>query len=102
MGGDEAIFVPSDDLIARVTAQTCRQSGLSVVYTELLDFDGAEIYFADAPKLIGKSYREALMRFESSAVIGLLRQNGDVLINPAMDTKLEPMAKRISTMTKSA
>ncbi len=87
VGGDEAIFVPSDDLIARVTAQTCRQSGLSVVYTELLDFDGAEIYFADAPKLIGKSYREALMRFESSAVIGLLRQNGDVLINPAMDTQ---------------
>ena len=87
VGGDEAIFVPSDDLIARVTAQTCRQSGLSVVYTELLDFDGAEIYFADAAKLIGKSYREALMRFEHSAVIGLLRKNGGVLINPPMDTQ---------------
>jgi len=87
VGGDEAIFVPSDDLIARVTAQTCRQSGLSVVYTELLDFDGAEIYFADAVKLAGKSYREALMRFEHSALIGLLRKSGDVLINPPMDTQ---------------
>ena len=87
VGGDEAIFVPSDDLIARVTAQTCRQSGLSVVYTELLDFDGAEIYFSDVPKLNGKSYREALMRFESSAVIGLVRKSGDVLINPPMDTQ---------------
>ena len=87
VGGDEAIFVPSDDLIARVTAQTCRQSGLSVVYTELLDFDGAKIYFADAVKLVGKSYREALMRFEHSALIGLLRKSGDVLINPPMDTQ---------------
>ena len=45
VGGKEAIYVQGEDLIARVTAQTCRQSGLSVVYTELLDFDGAEIYF---------------------------------------------------------
>ena len=87
VGGDEAIYVPSDDLIARVTAQTCRQSGLSVVYTELLDFDGAEIYFADVPKLTGKTYREALMRFEHSAAIGLLRKTGEVLINPPMDTQ---------------
>ena len=86
VGGEEAIYVPSDDLIARVTAQTCRQSGLSVVYTELLDFDGAEIYFADAVKLVGKSYREALMRFEHSALIGLMRKNGEVVINPPMDT----------------
>jgi hypothetical protein len=41
VGGNEAIFIQGEDLIARVTAQTCRQSGLSVVYTELLDFDGA-------------------------------------------------------------
>ena len=36
MGGKEAIYVQGEDLIARVTAQTCRQSGLSVVYTALL------------------------------------------------------------------
>ena len=49
VGGKEAIYVQGEDLIARVTAQTCRQSGLSVVYTELLDFDGAEIYFKAEP-----------------------------------------------------
>jgi ion channel POLLUX/CASTOR len=86
VGGDEAIFVPSDDLIARVTAQTCRQSGLSVVYTELLDFDGAEIYFKAIPSLVGKTYRETLMRFETSTVIGLVRASGEVLINPPMTT----------------
>ena len=40
-GSFKGLYVQGEDLIARVTAQTCRQSGLSVVYTELLDFDGA-------------------------------------------------------------
>lgn len=86
VGGSEAVFVQGDDLIARVTAQTCRQSGLSVVYTELLDFDSAEIYFADAKALIGQSYRYALSAYEDSAIIGLKHANGQVLINPPMTT----------------
>jgi hypothetical protein len=36
VGNDETVFVLSSDLISRITAQTCRQSGLSVVYSELL------------------------------------------------------------------
>ena len=59
------------DLIARITVQTCRQSGLSVVYTELLDFGGDEIYFHEEPALVGKTFGEALLAYEDSAVIGL-------------------------------
>jgi len=89
VGGDEAIFIQGEDLIARVTAQTCRQSGLSVVYTELLDFDGAEIYFESVPALAGKTYRDALGSFEESALIGLMRGDGSVLVNPPMGTRLK-------------
>lgn len=90
VGGSEAIYVRGEELIARVTAQTCRQSGLSVVYTELLDFDGAEIYIKPEPALAGRSYREAISAYVESAVIGIMRGNGDVLVNPPMDTRLEP------------
>ncbi len=86
VGGSEAIYVQGEDLIARVTAQTCRQSGLSVVYTELLDFDGAEIYFKAEPALAGRTYREVISAYEDSTVMGLMRANGDVLLNPPMDT----------------
>ena len=86
VGGKEAIYVQGEDLIARVTAQTCRQSGLSVVYTELLDFDGAEIYFKDEPALAGRTYRELISAYEDSTVMGLMRASGEVLINPPMDT----------------
>jgi voltage-gated potassium channel Kch len=86
VGGKEAIYVQGEDLIARVTAQTCRQSGLSVVYTELLDFDGAEIYFKDEPALAGRTYREVIAAYEDSTVMGIMRGDGAVLINPPMDT----------------
>jgi len=88
VGGDETVFIQGSDLIARVTAQTCRQSGLSVVYTELLDFDGAEIYFTPAGGLAGRSYREVISSFEDSAVIGLMRADGEAHINPDMGMRL--------------
>lgn len=89
VGNNEAALILSSDLIARVTAQTCRQSGLSVVYTELMDFDGAEIYFNTEPKLVGKTYREAISAYEDSAVMGLMRNDNTVMINPPMDTVIE-------------
>lgn len=85
VGRDETIFVLSSDLISRITAQTCRQSGLSVVYSDLLEFDGDEIYFQSEPKLIGKTYRESLFMYETSAVLGVFTKEETVLINPPMD-----------------
>jgi voltage-gated potassium channel Kch len=86
VGGREAIYVQGEDLIARVTAQTCRQSGLSVVYTELLDFDGAEIYFKYEPGLAGRTYREVISAYEDSTVMGIMAASGTALINPPMET----------------
>ncbi|CAN5898861.1 lipoprotein [soil metagenome] len=85
VGGDEASLVLSSDLIARVTAQTCRQSGLSIVYTELMDFDGAEIYFNEEAGLAGKTYRQVISLYEESTVMGLMQPDGKILLNPAMD-----------------
>jgi ion channel POLLUX/CASTOR len=88
VGGDEVLFVRGEDLIARLTAQTCRQSGLSTVYTELLDFDGAEIYLREEAALVGRSYRDALSAYDHSSVMGVLRVDGRVLINPPMATRI--------------
>ncbi len=77
------------DLIARVVAQTSRQSGLSTVYTELLNFSGDEIYFTDMPaSLVGKTYNACLLAFEDSSVMGLKRADGMILLNPPAQTDL--------------
>lgn len=77
------------DLIARVVAQTSRQSGLSIVYTELMNFGGDEIYFKQEPNLSGKTYGDALLAFETSTVLGIRKADGSVMVNPPMDTRIE-------------
>jgi len=86
VGGDEVQLIPASDLIARISAQTCRQSGLSLVYAELLDFSGDEIYFKLEPSLVDKSYGEMLHAYDTSAVIGIRRREGCILLNPPQDT----------------
>ncbi len=88
VGRHEADWVLASDLISRMTVQTCRQSGLSVVYTELLDFDGDEIYFTEQPGLIGKSYFESQLAFADSTVMGMVK-GGKVQLNPAPETGYE-------------
>jgi ion channel POLLUX/CASTOR len=89
VGGDEAQLILAGDLIARIVAQTCRQPGLSIVYTELLDFAGDEIYFAAVPELVGMRFADALLAFEDSTVVGLRPSGGGPVLNPPMDTRID-------------
>jgi voltage-gated potassium channel Kch len=82
VGGGEAQLVLADDLISRIVVHSSRQPGLSAVYTELLDFDGSEIYTTAEPKLEGKSLAEAAMSYETSTIIGLVSPEGQVELNP--------------------
>lgn len=86
---DRVQAVLTGDLIARVVAQTSRQSGLSVVYTELMNFGGDEIYFKHEPSLEGRTFGEALLAFEDSALMGIRNPDGKILLSPAMNTKIE-------------
>jgi voltage-gated potassium channel Kch len=89
VGRHEAEWVLASDVISRITVQSCRQSGLSAVYTELLDFEGDELYFTEAPALHGSTYFETQLAFPKAAVVGMVR-NGDVLVNPSGDTRFAP------------
>ncbi|MFJ2594249.1 CASTOR/POLLUX-related putative ion channel [Streptomyces erythrochromogenes] len=72
----------ADEIIARLLVQTARQPGLSLVYQDLLDFDGDEFYTAAAQGLAGCSFGEALLAFTTSSVVGLLHADGRVVLNP--------------------
>lgn len=88
VGRDQVELVVSSDVIARIAVQTCRQSGLSMIYTELLDFGGDEIYFHTHGALAGKTFGESLDAFEDGAVIGLRGADGVARLLPPMDTRL--------------
>jgi Trk K+ transport system NAD-binding subunit len=86
VGGDDTVIVDKSETISRLIVQTARQSGLSIAYTELLDFDGDEIYFRPADGLAGRTFGDALHAFEECSVIGLQEPDGQVLLNPPPDT----------------
>lgn len=95
VGKDELEIVQSLDIISKITAQTCRQSGLSQVYMELLVYEGDELYFQEQPELHGKTYKEMLFAYEDSSLFGIKTNTGKTLINPPMDTVFEPGGKVI-------
>mgnify|MGYP001394176664 FL=1 len=84
IGGEETKVLFFGDMLARVGAQSCLQSGLANVYLDLVNFDGDEIYFHKEDSLVGKTYEEAILCYETSSIIGIERE-GDVLINPKLE-----------------
>jgi voltage-gated potassium channel Kch len=95
VGGDEVQLVLADELIARIMVHSSRQSGLSAVYSELLDFDGCEIYTIEQKPIEGTSFGDALMAYDTSTLIGLTDPTGKVFLNPPMETQIAPGMKAI-------
>ncbi|GAB2817580.1 lipoprotein [Actinoallomurus bryophytorum] len=88
-GGSAAHVIDADDIGVRLVVQSHRQSGLSTVCTDLLDFSGNEFYLRSEPSLTGKTFGDALDAYELGISIGLRRTGGTVLVNPPMDTVIE-------------
>ncbi|MFD3761535.1 NAD-binding lipoprotein [Streptomyces sp. NPDC058622] len=88
-----------DDIVARLLVQTARQPGLSLVYSELLDFEGDEFYPVAAAGLVGRTFGEALLSFATSSAVGLLHDDGSVTLNPDPWAVLGP-ADRIIVISR--
>jgi len=81
--GPSLITVTPMDVIARISAQVSRASGLGAIYQELLDFDGDEMYSAPVGDAwIGRSFGQLLMGASRATVIGLRRADGSVELSP--------------------
>lgn len=95
IGGDELQLVLADDLIARIIVHSNRQSGLSAVYSELLDFDGSEIYTRPVGTLAGQTFAEASFAYQASTLIGFRDPHGALVINPRDNPVLEEGSRLI-------
>lgn len=93
--GSQLVTICSDDIVAELTAQACRQRGLAGVFREMLDFDGDEVYFAEFPELTGAPYRAAQLAFDNCSVMGIVHANDRVELNPSPDRPMRPGEKLI-------
>jgi ion channel POLLUX/CASTOR len=90
LAGGDAVVIDADDISARLLVQTARQSKLSVVYQDLLDFGGDEIYIVPEPGLAGHKFGDALFAYRRCCPLGLLHSNGSTTLNPPMQTVIRP------------
>lgn len=88
VSSSEVKWILTSDVMSRIMVQTSRQSGLSQIFLDLLDFDGDEIYFTTQPQLVGKTYLAAQHEFSNSTLIGVMRA-GEVHLNPARTMKIK-------------
>jgi len=81
--GDRLIVVTPTRVVARITAQVSRASGLGAIYQELLDFDGDEMYATAVPAaMVGRSFGELVLASSRGTILGLRTADGKVLVNP--------------------
>ncbi|WP_067522841.1 CASTOR/POLLUX-related putative ion channel [Nocardia uniformis] len=82
----DTLVIDAEDITVRIVVQSHRQSGLSTVCTDLLDFAGNGIYLRAEPTLAGCTYGDALSAYDLGCPLGLRRSDGTVSVNPPMDT----------------
>jgi voltage-gated potassium channel Kch len=90
LAGGDAVVIDADDIGARLVVQTARQSGLSAVYQDLLDFAGNEFYIVAEPRLTGGTFGDALLAYDTCCLVGLLSADGATVLNPPMQTPIGP------------
>lgn len=86
---DEITTIDTNDILGKILVQTSRASGLAIVYSELLSFDGCEIYFYNTDWKNGQFWKFQYY-FPDGVPIGIRNKNGNVIINPPGNTILRP------------
>lgn len=84
---DNVVTVNTSDILAKLLVQTSRSIGLSVVYNEILSFDGCELYFYDddADKWAGEKFGEIAFHFPDGVPLGIRNADGEIVMNPSVD-----------------
>ena len=77
-----------ENTVSKIMTHTCRQNGLSTVFTELFNFAGYELYIARREKnkvlydkMTGKSIRQINRCLPDSIAVGIITEDGSVLID---------------------
>ena len=80
-------------VLSRMIAQLAlSRNGLSVVYGDMVGFDGNEFYFYKPKKGWSKNltFQESINRFNSSTPMGIHTTEGKIILNPPKDMLINP------------
>jgi len=81
-------LVSPEEMIAKITVQTSRTTGLGAVYSELFGFDGCEFYFTEV-KDPNYRFGELVYHYPDGIPFGIRKESGEIIIKPSADAVLE-------------
>lgn len=79
--------LPTGNIIAKMIAHSCTQTGLSELFREVFNFEGSEFYLEDLDGIDGLTFEDITVRLENAIPAGVCR-DGKVTLNPPADHKL--------------
>lgn len=95
VGRDEVEIVQVSDMVSKVIAHACRESGMSMIYNELLGFSNQELYFQAPGNTVGKRFVDATHMISNGMLIGVIDQNGTPVLTPDLQRQIAPQDQLI-------
>ncbi len=77
----------ANEILSKIIVQTSRSIGLSIVYGEILSFDGCEMYF-HGDDWGGINFGDIQYHFPDGVPMGVATAEGELLVNPPVDLVL--------------
>jgi hypothetical protein len=81
---EHVVTVNTSDVLAKLLVQTSRSVGLSVVYNEILSYDGCEMYFYKAD-WGAKKFADLAYHFPDGVPMGIRHADDSLTLNPKLD-----------------
>ena len=82
----------TNNILAKIIAHSCTQTGLSETFREVFDFECAEFYLIDIPKISGLTFDNLMDCTNKATPVGIYR-NGKININPNPNLIIEEKDK---------
>lgn len=89
---NRTVIVFFEDCIAKIIAQSSRQTGLSDIFTELFNYENNEIYVESHPEVYGKSIIDLNTSCKNAIVMGYVDRSGylpEIVLNPDQNTIIQ-------------
>jgi len=77
----------TSNIMAKMIAHSCTQTGLSELFREVFNFEGSEFYLEDLAGIDGLTFEDIMVHLNNAIPVGVCR-DGKVTLNPPADYKL--------------
>ncbi|MBO4423001.1 MAG: hypothetical protein J5879_06150 [Clostridia bacterium] len=77
----------TNNILAKMIAHSCTQTGLSELFRDVFNFEGSEFYLEDLSGAEGLTFGEVMTRLNNAIPVGVCR-DGKIVLNPSADYKL--------------